>query len=215
MEKLIQAATDMRYLIFRGYPKDSALKFVGRYYLLSKKEMNVLQRVVISPDITERIMYCKISPGEGVLQNYELFIDGYNVLITVEAILSGKKIYRGDDGIIRDVEGIFGKYHISNMTLQSMEEILRSIKVLGPSRCVFLFESQISKSGELAGMVRGKLKEWGLTGDAITEKSVDYALKHVRGVIASSDTIILKEAGKIIDIPAMIAEDRGVEIIEI
>ena len=67
-----------------------------------------------------------------------------------------------------------------------------------------LFESQISRSGEIAGYARRLLKGMGLDGDAETAKNVDSQLQRSRHVIMTSDSAIILRCIKFYDLPAYI-----------
>ncbi|MDM7912097.1 MAG: DUF434 domain-containing protein, partial [Methanotrichaceae archaeon] len=46
-EVLRQAAVDVRYLLDRGYPRESAVRFVSDHYRLPQEQRFVLMRVVV------------------------------------------------------------------------------------------------------------------------------------------------------------------------
>lgn len=45
------AAMDVRFLLDRGYPKDSAVRFVSDHYSIQKEQRFVLTRVIVARDI--------------------------------------------------------------------------------------------------------------------------------------------------------------------
>ena len=62
----------------------------------------------LSESIVESKLACsrkaKALPLEA-LRERVVFVDGYNVLITVESLLAGYPIYQCDDGFLRDTRG--------------------------------------------------------------------------------------------------------------
>jgi hypothetical protein len=81
------AARDARYLVDHGYPKESAIRFVSDHHRLPEEQRFVLTRVVVASD-TAKARRDKIQPLKA-LHGRALFIDGYNVLISVESLLGG------------------------------------------------------------------------------------------------------------------------------
>jgi hypothetical protein len=136
-----------------------------------------------------------------------LGVDGYNTLITLESILTGKKVVTCDDGYIRDLRAIFGKYRPSRATDRALAELLGAIRRARPSEVVVLFDKQVSRSGELAGATRRRIKKLGLRGDARAVSGVDFKLRAF-DVVASSDRAIIERAKAVWDIPAELLKRR-------
>jgi hypothetical protein len=161
-----KAITDIRYLLDRGYPRKGAITFVCNHYRLDIKWRYVFTRVVFGRDTIksrrDKTVVCEDLEGEVV------FVDGYNVLIGVESALKGEPVYLCDDGFLRDTRGVFRSYRCSGLTERAMDEILGVLTGFAPFQVEFLFDSQISKSGEMARWVNMKLKDAGLEGSART-----------------------------------------------
>ncbi len=199
-----KAITDIRYLLDRGYPRKGAITFVCNHYRLDINWRYVFTRVVFGRDTIqsrrEKTVKCEDLKGEVVL------VDGYNVLIGVESALKGEPVYLCDDGFLRDIRGVFRNYRCSGLTERAMNEILGVFTGFAPFRVEFLFDSQISKSGDLARWVEKKLKDVGLSGVARTSKHVDYDLKQSNGIIATADGSIIDEVPKAVNIQACVLE---------
>ena len=190
------AANDIRYLLDRGYPREGAVGFVCAHYRLDEGSKHFLTRSVLSKEVSEKrrkkFLPCEMIKGNSIV------IDGYNILIGLESILE-KRAFVCDDGVIRDIKGIFGNYETSRSTETAIELILQFLKEKTPSYVCFLFDSRISKSGMLAGKLRKKLDELGLNGDARTSKHADYTLKSSKYIVASSDGVIIDEAERVVN----------------
>ncbi|MBE0522701.1 MAG: DUF434 domain-containing protein, partial [Candidatus Methanoperedenaceae archaeon] len=128
----------------------------------------------------------------------EIVIDGYNIIIGMESILE-KKAYLCDDGVVRDTKGAFRSYETHENTGKAIELILGFLNEVKPSFTCFLLDSQISKSGLFARMLREKLDECGIEGDAKTSKHADYELKNSECIVASGDGVIIDSAGKVVN----------------
>jgi len=143
-----------------------------------------------------------------------LGIDGYNVLITVESILTGNRVVKCDDGFIRDLRAIFGKYRKSSVTPRALTEILKTISRWKPVEVVIMFDSQMSRSGELAAEVRRMLKQVEIIGDAQAVAEVDFKVRAF-DVVASGDRAIIERVGATWDLPAEILKKRKAKIVDL
>jgi len=197
---LDDAIDDMKYLLNKGYKKKSALNFVSNHYGLDRKERNFLLRYVFSDrDIEEH--KSKLVPIESI-RGRDVVIDGYNVLVTVETILNNGRVVRGMDGFLRDTSGVFSKYRFDRNTKNAINSVLGVLKKYKPGYILFIFDSQISMSGELAGYVRRKLREFDLEGDAKTSRSADHEIVSLDKITMSSDSIIIRKVNRVVDIGA-------------
>src|SRR5512139_3638714 len=89
-KNLQKGSEDFRYLLNRAYPRKAALELVGNRYQLTSDQRHLLHRGVFSDvDATSR-QKKKISPDQ--IRGCDLVIDGYNILITIEAGLSGRPL---------------------------------------------------------------------------------------------------------------------------
>jgi len=193
----------------RGYHKESAIRFVSDHHRLKEEQRFVLSRVVVPSDVA-KARGDKIQPMEA-LCGRALFIDGYNVLISMESLLGGKLVYLCDDGFLRDVQGIFRSYRMSDLTAPALDaifDLLVSVCLAGAE--VFL-DQQISKSGQLADLIRRIMVKHEISGIARTTQNVDRQLKEIEGVIATADGNVIDAATEVVDIPREIARMRGIK----
>lgn len=200
------AIDDLRFLLNRGYNRNSAVNFVANKYRLGIKDRNFLVRAVFSESEAKEHGKKRIDVKK--IKGKKVTIDGYNVLITVESILKGRGVILCDDGFVRDTSATFGKYRLSKVTLPAIEKIMRILKENLVGNVLFIFDSQVSFSGELCRLIREKLAEHGLSGGATTSKSVDYIITKSRGIVCTSDRAIIKKAAKVLDIPYYILLGR-------
>lgn len=187
---------DLRFLLDRSYNKDSAIRVVADKYRLTKKEMNFLLRAVFSKKEADEHKK-KLTKS---VKGKDIVVDGYNVLITVESFLKKKEIFLCDDGFVRDVSATFGKYRITRGTPKAVDMILEKIKKMNPGNVTFIFDAQVSFSGELCKMFRDKMSEMGIKGTAKTRKNADYAIANSKGIICTSDRAIIKKVERVLDL---------------
>jgi hypothetical protein len=205
---LQKASEDFRYLLNRGYPRKAALELVGNRYGLTFDERHLLHRGVFS-DSDSRSRRKKKIPIQGG-RNKTLAVDGHNVLITIEAGLSGRPLILADDGFIRDISGLSGSFKETETTDKALEFIIHAMKKIHPRHTLFLFDAPISMSGKLAQEVRSRLKSGNLPGDAMAVKVPEKILIGFQGVIATSDTGIIDQSRKVFDLAGYILRKEAI-----
>lgn len=139
-----------------------------------------------------------------------VYVDGYNVLITADCLLSGLPVYLCDDGFLRDTRGFFRKCLGRSIALEALAAVIGLLAEARPFCVSILFDQQISRSGELASEARRQLLKRHLTGGARCYKDVDHQLKICGGIVASSDGNVIDSAGAVVDLPAEIARRIGI-----
>jgi hypothetical protein len=130
--RLREAVADFSLLLTKGYAEKSALKLVGdRFSLMQRQRLAVMRSSCSDQQRQSRRARCL--PLEE-LAGRPLAIDGYNLLITLEAALSGGLIFRGRDGCFRDLASIHGTY-------RKVEETVPALRLIGQ----FLTEIRVSR----------------------------------------------------------------------
>ena len=212
MSKLGNAVRDLRYLLDQGYPRDSAVNFVSNHYRFPLDQRHLLARCVFSK--REAAEHRRRAVKASAVRGKRLGVDGYNVLITLETILTGKQIIRCDDGYIRDLRAIFGKYRATPATDKALSALIQTLTKARPKTVTVFFDKQVSRSGELAAEVRPQLNRAGLKGDASAVGGVDMKLRAF-DVVASSDRAVIGRARMVWDIPAELAERKRANLLDL
>jgi len=201
-----KAKDDLYLLLNRDYPKTYALRFVGDHYGLENEERYILSRTVFPKDYIQKTKRKKTSLKE--IKGKEIFIDGYNVIITTESVLMGEA-FVSMDGLLRDTRNVSNRHRITKETLESIDLILDLLKKYPPGDTQVYLDKMMSKSGKLSEIIRKGMEERDLKGDSETVSSVDHTLKNKEGVIATNDSAIIVEVKKFIDLPSKIKASRG------
>ncbi|MEN2975020.1 MAG: DUF434 domain-containing protein [Candidatus Caldarchaeales archaeon] len=202
LEVLIKASDDLRYLLDRGYNKRSAIKLIGDRYILDKDERLILYRAIYSKDEVESVK--KKRWDVMMLKDQRVLIDGFNVLNTVEAALRGEELILCDDGVIRDFSQVYGRYRLTQQTLVSISLMIEALEESKVSEACILYESQISRSGEIARQTREIMRLKELNGRVETTKTVDSILSKSDAVVCTSDSVILMKCKRFFDLAAYI-----------
>jgi hypothetical protein len=200
---LQQAASDWRYLLNRGYPREASLTLVGNRYDLDASARQILHRGVFARSLAA-------ARGAKLwlladLAGQPLAVDGHNVLITLESALKGLPLLAADDGFIRDVSQISRAYRDSPVTRQALAFLAVYVSRQHPGPLTILYDAPMKRSGELAQQTREIFTAQGLYVDVRALPVPERELLEFPGPVATSDThlIDLKEivvdlAGEII-----------------
>jgi len=130
------------------------------------------------------------------------------VLITIEAGLSGRPLILGDDGFIRDISGLSVSFKSTEITGKALQFIISFLKKWNPRLTLFLLDAPISMSGKLAQEVRNLLKKANLSGDAMAVNVPEKILVGFPGVVATSDTAIIDQSNKVLDLAGYILKKK-------
>ncbi|MHC4284921.1 MAG: DUF5616 domain-containing protein, partial [Planctomycetota bacterium] len=115
----------------------------------------------------------------------------YNVLITVEAAISGACIFKGRDGCFRDLASVHGTYRKVTETIPALQLIGQFLEEIDTARVLWLLDSPVSNSGRLKTLI-GKLardNNWNWEVELLL--SPDAELKKTDLIAASSDSVVL------------------------
>jgi len=186
---LRSALADFSLLLTKGYADKSALKLVGDKFSLTERQRLAVMRSACSDQqlanrIQKRIEVKNLAGGS-------IAVDGYNVLITVEAAMSGGVIFAGRDGCYRDLASIHGTYRKVTETIPALQLIGKFLQELDMGSVLWLLDSPVSNSGRLKTLI-GELAEqnnWRWEIELLL--SPDAELIRIDSIVASSDSVIL------------------------
>ena len=202
---LEMAAEDLRSLLNRGYRKRVALNFVANHYLLGREERNYLARCVFSDETVARRRSRRVNRNS--LRGSSVFIDGYNVLIGTESLLTDQ-FFLAQDGFLRDTRGVSGSYRMGDSTLRALDLIIDFLADSGVGRAIFYFDRNVSHSGRLRGLVEELMKSRGIEGCAVLSDCVDRRLRESDGIVATADGAVVDSVERVVDIPQEIMKER-------
>lgn len=188
-ELLRQAAADFCWLLNRGYAARSALTLVGDRYQLQARQRIAVARVACSDAEAARREAHRVEPA--TLQGRTLWLDGYNVLTTVEAALAGGVILAARDGAYRDMASMHGSYRKVTETRPALELIGRRASEAGPAECRWYLDRAVSNSGRLKQIIEevAAAADWHWSVELVPDP--DPLLAKSTEIVATADSAIL------------------------
>lgn len=204
---LCRAVADLSMLLSRGYAPASSLKLVGDRFALTQRQRTAIKRSACSDDQLQRRSAARLQID--TLADQPLVIDGYNLLITTEAALSGAPIFTGRDGCFRDLSGIHGSYRTVTETIGALELIAKCLDQASISPVRWLFDRPVSNSGKLKLLIMQLAQENRWPWQVELLQNPDTELIASGNVIATSDSDVLDKCGRWINLAAeVIARSR-------
>ena len=183
------AVGELSWLLTREYSIKGALKLVGDRYLLTDRQRLAVSRAACSDQSKERRVATNL-PVEAV-DGEEVIVDAFNLIITIEAALSGGVLMQCRDGCIRDLSSVHGSYRAVNETDTAIQLIGESLETLHPKSVEWVLDKPISNSGRLAQRIRNLANEKGWNWNVETLFDPDAAISKSKRVAISSDSHIL------------------------
>ncbi len=200
------AVDDLSWLIGRGYAEPSAVKIVGDRHVPKRRQREAVRTASC------RAAACTGTAGKllpiGGIGDSGVRIDGFNVIITVEAALSGAAVFRCRDGCMRDIASIHGSY-------RQVEETRRAISAVGTilswariRPVTWLLDAPVSNSGRLGRLIESMAREQGWEWEVALVRSADPVLKEPGPPVATSDSPILDACAGWVNLARAVVEQE-------
>lgn len=189
LNKLQQGLEDMYFLLSRDYPIKSSLALVGNRYRLTSRQLLALQGMSCS----EKEIKSRLNKGltAAEIKGKILYLDGFNVLILFETLLSGGYVFRGLDGCYRDISSVHGTYRKVNQTEEVLLLVGRMLQELEAEKVIWVFDTPVSNSGKMKAFCYEIAEKEGFNWAAHLENSPDKFLVEENRIICSSDAWVL------------------------
>jgi hypothetical protein len=186
---LRQAAGDLCWLLSRGYASESSLKLVGDRYTLVARQRVAVARCACSDQQARRRSEHQVELS--ALKGRDLWLDGYNVLTTLEAALAGGVILAARDGTCRDMASMHGTYRQVTETVPALEILGRVLQDCQVSQSFWYLDRPVSNSGRLKKTMEALAAAQGWTWEVELVPSPDALLFETPEIVATADSIIL------------------------
>ena len=203
---LCSAITDFSLLLTKGYAEKSALTLVGdRFSLTQRQRLAIMRSACSDKQLTSRGKR-RIELNE--IEGQSLAIDGYNLLITVEAAMSGGVIFKGRDGCYRDLASIHGTYRKVAETIPAIELIGNFLAESGIYKTLWLLDSPVSNSGRLKTLISELAEKNNWNWEIELLLNPDAELMKTDVIVATSDSVILDHCRSWINLAAEIITQK-------
>lgn len=183
------ASRHIRYLLDEGYDLKQASTFVGNHFLLSERQRLAIVRSLTSGQQLSNRKEKQVSIDE--LAGREVWIDGFNIIITLEVLLSSSILFRCMDGTIRDLAALRGTYRLITETDDAVRIMLDVLNNAGAGKINILLDQPVSNSGRLKARIADIAEEAGCSNlDIQILRDVDRTL-YEKELVITSDSVIL------------------------
>jgi hypothetical protein len=184
------AVADLSWLLSRGYAATASLKLVGDHFALKERQRLAVARAACADRQRESRERIRL-PLESI-NGQHLLIDGFNIIVTIEAALSGGVLIRCRDGCIRDMSSVHGSYRSVAETEEAIRLIGETLLGAEPASALWLLDQPVSNSGRLAQRIRE-------TADANNWPWGVEVVMNPDKVLRSSDQIVVTSDSNILD----------------
>ena len=205
MPVLRQAVAELSWLLGRGYADRSALKLVGDRYALAQRQRTAVMRCTCTDMARIDRQARQIQPEH--VGGKSLWLDGYNILTSVEAALSGGVLLIGRDRCLRDMASMHGSYRKVIETPPAIDRIGRTLSALGVSEALWLLDQPVSNSGRLKGIVQERAEQHGWRFDVQIVPDPDRLLIETDEMIATADSVVLDRGGRWLNLAAQVVRE--------
>ena len=183
---LAQATSELGWLLSRDYPIKAALELVGNRHGLTERQRIAVQRASCSDaQLLDRA--ARQVPRRELL-DADVWIDGFNVVTTVEAALSGGVLLACRDGALRDMASMHGSYRKVAETPRALHAIADVLTAHRVARCRWFLDQPVSNSGRLKTIIADIAAERQLVW------SVDVVSNPDRNLIDADESVVIASA---------------------
>jgi hypothetical protein len=191
---------ELSWLLSRGYKLTSSLKLVGDRYGLVERQRLAVSRASCSDESRGQRKTIRIAVEE--LNGQSLIIDGFNLIITIEAALSGGVVLVCRDGCIRDLSSVHGSYRSVDETERTISMIGESLEELGVTEVQWLLDRPVSNSGRLGSRIDDQAARRNWNWHVKLVFNPDSEIRSSDAIAVTSDSSILDEVKRWTDLKA-------------
>ncbi len=231
------ASRQVLFLINEGYDLKQATTFVGNHYLLSERQRLAIMRSVATEkqlaaraakEVPMEVWAARASAtaaraaeevplgtaAQSALAGQEVWIDGFNIIITLEVLLSGSFLFAGMDGAIRDLAALRGTYRIIPETTEAVRILFCKLGEAGIRKVNILLDEPVSNSGRLKALLAESAADFSFALDIQICRDVDRKLYGKENVL-TSDAIILDHCASWVNLTAEYLRRQGQEALRV
>ena len=204
IQLLRRAQSDISVMLDRGYPIKGISVLVGNHLQLTERQRLAVVRATSSTaDIRARKFKQVIGGADGRC----VYIDGLNVIITLETALSRTTIFKCMDETVRDLAAIRGTYRLIGHTRTAVMLLGEYLEEIGTGGVTIYLDAPVSNTGRLKALIADCFEKFSFDFDIRLVPNSDVMLRDKCNVI-TSDAIILNECVSWLNCASEIIEDK-------
>jgi hypothetical protein len=185
-----KAANDYFYLTQKGYPPRGFIQLVGNRYGLTSHERTMLYRGIAPENIAKKRRQ-KIISIEAA-SNQELFIDGFNVILTISSYLQGLQLFLSNDGFLRDTSMMRGKIQMTGKIRESVKLIFEFLDKNSIGKANFFLDKNVKIHTEINAVINELQLSESCKYEVYPTEKTDKTLSEISsGIISTSDSGII------------------------
>lgn len=187
------AVADLSWLLSRDYALKSAAELVGNRYQLTARQRTAVERCACAP-ATAQARAARLS-GREQLSGRSLWIDGYNILLTVEVALGGGIVLGAADGTYRDIASIHGTYRLVEETVPALQHLGKEFLQSRAASWTWWLDRPVSNSGRLKTQIQALAAQAGWAWQVELVQNPDAVLGSATEIVATADSVVLDRCG--------------------
>lgn len=200
------AVRDLSWLLTRGYSDRASLKLVGDRYSLRDRQRKALQRCAASdPACLERERR-QVPPAN--LKGETVVVDGYNVLLTVEAALSDGVLLLARDGALRDLAAMSGHYRRVHTTRPAVELLAEFLSQRGCAGVEWYLDRPVSNSARLKRLIEEIVAQHSPPWVVQLTDQTDKTITEANAIVATADSAILDRCERWVNLARLVVESQ-------
>ena len=204
------ASRQICYLLNEGYDLRSASTFVGNHFVLSERQRLAIARSVAS---NEQLKTRKAKEKTS-LEGAEVWIDGFNTVITLEVMFSDSILFECMDGTVRDLAALRGTYRIIPETEKAVHALFNTLKEQNVKTARVMLDEPVSNSGRLKTLLAEIGEEYPFDLDIQILKAVDSTLWNMDNVV-TTDSVILDKCRGWFNLTKLCVKKHGVKTLRV
>ena len=206
LPKLRQAVADLSWLRSKGYSNRASLTLVGDRYSLRDRQRKALQRCAAGDDQVLDREQRRVAVDS--LANEKIIIDGYNVILSLEAALCGGVLMIARDGALRDLAAMSNHYRRVHATRPAIELLAEFLDDSQCSNVQLLLDRPVSNSGRLRVLITETVSKRSAHWEVLLTDRTDQTLIASPDIVATADSAVLDRCNRWFNLARTLVEDQ-------
>ena len=203
---LRQAVADLSWLQSKGYSDRAALTLVGDRYSLRDRQRKALQRCAAGD--AQVLGREKGRVEVESLAHENLIIDGYNVILSLEAALCDGVLLIARDGALRDIAAMSSHYRRVHATRPAIELLAEFVDHSQCNSVHLLLDRPVSNSGRLKQLISETVANRSTAWEVSLTDRTDQTLIASPKIVATADSAVLDRCDRWFNLARTLVEQK-------